>query len=128
MVNLRRIISKLQVSCHAFGPSRVHVQEMANQYIIRFEMRGAKKDDINLRVTKDYVRLWAKIPEELRSKEEPEDYLRSVYLPIEIDYEKAKAKYENGVLTVTLPVKGVIRISIEQAETGESKKSKERKK
>ena len=74
-------------------------------------MPGVKKEDIKISVTEDEISISGKVEKEREEKEEDYYYAERAYssweriipLPVKIKSDKAKAKYENGVLEVTLP-------------------------
>lgn len=68
----------------------------------RFELPGFKKDEMNVQLENSVLTLSV----ERKGKDEEDDSLsfeRSVTLPDGIAADKVTAKYEDGVLTVTLP-------------------------
>jgi len=98
--------------------------ETDNEIIFTAEIPGVEKEDINLNITNDgiEVRIESKNEEETKGKEEytyQSRYygFRSFYsLPPNIDIDKAKATYKNGVLEVRIPklkAEGRKRIKIE---------------
>ena len=85
---------------------RTQVEEKNGETVVYFEIPGVKKEDIGLYVSEKALRLKAKVSEEARKFPwTPEEYRKSIYLPTPIDVERVKSKYENGILTVTLPKK-----------------------
>jgi HSP20 family protein len=77
------------------------------------DLPGVKKDDIEIRVDGNLLQIRA---ERKFEDEKSQDkyyrlerfygvFQRSFTLPDKVDPEKLKAKYENGVLTITLPKK-----------------------
>ncbi|KKW69045.1 heat-shock protein Hsp20 [Lampropedia cohaerens] len=93
---------------------KIDVQENETSYTIQAEIPGVKKEDINVSIDGAVVTLRAEIKQQdVQTKDErvlrTERYYgavsRTIQLPAEIDSETAKAKYENGILTLTLPKK-----------------------
>ena len=89
----------------------VNVAETANGYRIEVAAPGLDKSDFKLSLEKDVLTIKV---EKIKSSEEVEDkYLRREYaynafersfqLPKTIDQEKIDAKYESGVLHLSLP-------------------------
>ncbi len=89
----------------------VNVAETAEGYRIEVAAPGLDKSDFKLSLEKDVLTIKV---EKIKSSEEVEDkYLRREYsynafersfqLPKTIDQEKIDAKYENGVLHLSLP-------------------------
>ena len=85
---------------------RTYIDETDKEITVCFEIPGVKKEDINLYASEHYLRLKAKVPEDVSKKLfKPKEYRKTVFLPTPVDPENAKSKYENGILTVTLPKK-----------------------
>ncbi len=93
---------------------RIDVKEANGDYTVQAEMPGAKKDDIQVQIDGNRVSISAEVKRESEKKEgervlRSERYYGSVSraftLSSEIDEAKANAKFENGVLTLTLPKK-----------------------
>ena len=92
--------------------------------MIRAELPGVKKDEIELTIAGDYLTIEAK--REFKEEEKKGTYfrnelgygklLRTVYLPVEIEPEKIKAELKEGILNITLPkVKAVKRHTVKVA-------------
>lgn len=95
---------------------RVDVKETPEAYTLHAEVPGVSKDDIQVNVDGKLVTLRADIkPQDtaadgsklLRSERYYGAVSRSFQLPVDVDNNAAKAKYENGVLQLTLPKKTV---------------------
>lgn len=95
---------------------RVEVKEANGDYTVQAEMPGVKKDDIHVQIDGNRVSISAEVKRESEQKEgervlRSERYYGSVArtfaLPAELDEGRAGAKFENGVLTLTLPRKAV---------------------
>lgn len=92
---------------------RVDVEENDQAYIMRAEVPGTKKEDIQISIDGNRVSIRANIAEEktdqnanmIRSERVFGEEFRTFSLPQEVDDSKAEAKYENGILTLTLPKK-----------------------
>jgi HSP20 family protein len=92
---------------------RVDVEETDQAYILRAEVPGSKKEDIRITVEGNTVTIRADVAEEktdqrgntIRSERYFGEQFRTFTLPQEVDESKAEAKYENGVLVLTLPKK-----------------------
>lgn len=92
---------------------RINVSDRPHEYFIRADIPGAKKEDIHISVEGNYVTIKAEITSESEEKNEKEQMIhwecssgaavRSFQLPGDVNREKAKAAYEDGVLTLTLP-------------------------
>lgn len=90
---------------------RVDVIERDNEILVRAEVPGYAKDDLNISLTEDAVTLSGKTRRE--EKEEKGNYHRMeissgefsriLRMPAGIDGAKAGAKFKDGVLELTLP-------------------------
>lgn len=94
--------------------ARIEVSESNASYEVRAELPGAAKDDISVEVEGVRVSISAKTSAQSEKKEGEkvlyserthESYARSFELPQAVDSEAAVAKFENGVLLLTLPKK-----------------------
>lgn len=92
---------------------RIDVSETDKHYLIKADIPGVKKDDIKVTVEGNQVSLSAEVKEEKEASGENSVYRersygqqsRSFTLPQEVVEKDANAKYENGVLHLTLPKK-----------------------
>ena len=96
---------------------RVDVTENDKAYTVHAEIPGVKKEDISITIDGDHVAIGAEVKKEkdVRNGERllrTERYYGKVYraftLEQAVDEATAQAKYENGVLEVTLPKKAVV--------------------
>lgn len=89
----------------------VDIEEKDDTVVVRAELPGVKKEDLEIEVTPDTLSLKAEAREE---KEEREKrfyrrerswgmFQRTIPLPVEINKEKAKASFKDGLLEITLP-------------------------
>jgi len=93
---------------------KIDVKEDDATYTVHAEIPGVAKDDIQVSVEGNVVSLRAEVQQKDEKKEgekvlRSERYYgaveRSFQLPADVDAAQAKAKYDNGVLTLTLPKK-----------------------
>lgn len=110
---------------HAAAQFRVDVLENEGAYTIRAEIPGVKKEEINITIEGDQVAISAEINNEKDAKDgervlRAERYygklFRAFTLGQPVDENSAAAKYNNGVLELTLPKKAAVnakRISID---------------
>lgn len=93
---------------------KVDVKEDDTSYTVLAEVPGVPKEDIHVSVDGDVVSLRAEVRQHdekkdgekvLRSERYYGAVSRSFRLPSELDASQAKAKYDNGVLTLRLPKK-----------------------
>jgi HSP20 family protein len=91
---------------------RMDVTENERGYLVKAELPGVAKEDIAVSVEGGEVSISAEVKREKETKEgdkvlRTERYYgsvaRSFALPADVDYERAEAKFDNGVLTLTLP-------------------------
>lgn len=93
---------------------KIDVKETPSAYTVVAEVPGVAKEDIHVTVEGSVVTLRAEIKQQdsqteggklLRSERYYGAVSRSFQLPVDVDNSAAKAKYENGVLQLTLPKK-----------------------
>jgi len=93
---------------------KVDVKESDAAYTVHAEVPGVAKEDIHVSLDGNVVTLRAEVKQQdsqtkdekvLRSERYFGAVSRSFQLPMDIDQATAKAKYDNGVLTLTLPKK-----------------------
>ena len=92
---------------------RLDVIEDDKTYKVKIDMPGVKKDDIDVSVEGNQVTISAEIKREKTEENERELYserysgkaYRSFSLPFDVDSTKSEAKYDGGVLMLTLPKK-----------------------
>lgn len=93
---------------------KVDVKETDKDYTVHAEIPGVSKDDIHVTLDGNVVTLRAEVKQQdsttkgekvLRSERYFGAVSRSFQLPLDIDQAQSKAKYDNGVLTLTLPKK-----------------------
>jgi len=82
-----------------------------DRFYVHFDLPGARSDTIELSVEKNVLtvkaaRSWARQPEdEVVAAERPQgEFSRQLFLGEGLDAERVGASYEDGVLTVTIPV------------------------
>lgn len=90
---------------------KVDVIERDNEIVVKAELPGVDKKDLDISVTKNTVTIQGSTSHE--EKEEKGDvyrceisrgsYSRTLTLPAEVNEEKAKAKFKDGILELTLP-------------------------
>ena len=93
---------------------RIDVKETDKDFTVQADMPGVSKEDIHVSVEGSIVTLRAEIRQEdrqtegekvLRTERYHGEVSRSFQLPADIDEANAKARYDNGVLCLTLPKK-----------------------
>ena len=93
---------------------KIDVTENDNAYTVRAEIPGAKKEDVKVQVEGNRVSISAEIKQEKEEKQGDKVICRECYqgssyrsftLDSDVDEANAEAKYDNGVLELTLPKK-----------------------
>ncbi|MEO7580326.1 MAG: Hsp20/alpha crystallin family protein [Massilia sp.] len=113
LFNDMRLSPRLR-SMEAAPQVRMDVSENEQNYIVKAEIPGVKKDDIKVNIDGNQVSISAEMRKEeqqtnntaLRSERSWGQYYRSFTLPQSVDDASASAQYNDGVLELTLPKKG----------------------
>lgn len=93
-----------------FSPT-CDIAEEGDNYVLTFDLPGVKKDEVKVEADNDQLTVRAERREEKKT-ESTKKYLSEVYygsyartftLPGPIDEKKIDAKFDNGVLMVTVP-------------------------
>ena len=89
----------------------VDMYQTDNEVVVKAAMPGIKADEVQINVTGEVLT----IKGELKQKEEVKEkayhlreqrwgaFERSIVLPTEVVADKARADFENGIITITLP-------------------------
>ena len=94
------------------GYPRMDIQDSKKEIVIKFDLAGVNKENIKLSISDDKILTLQ--GEKKESKEEKsKDYVKkeifygsfqkAIQLPENIDESKLSTKFENGILTVTIP-------------------------
>lgn len=89
----------------------VEIYETDKDVVIKAEIPGVKKDDIEIIVKDNFVHLKAEKKEEKEEKKENVHRVERFYgkveriipLPVDVKSEEAKAEYKDGVLEIRIP-------------------------
>ena len=89
----------------------VDMIDKKNEIVIKVQLPGVEKDDVDLTITKDSVTIRGEIKQEEEEKKKNYycsectygSFLRTKPLSTEIDTAKAKASFKNGMLKLILP-------------------------
>jgi HSP20 family protein len=94
---------------------RIDVSEKDGSYLVKADIPGVKKDDINIRVDGNMVQIDAEVKREKETKGNGDKVLRSeryygtvsraFSLAQDVDEGNVQARYADGVLTLELPKK-----------------------
>ncbi len=96
---------------------RMDVAENDGGYVVHAEIPGVRKEDIHVAIEGNQVTLGAEIKRESEAKEgervlrTERSYgtaFRSFTLPVDLDEERSSARYENGILELTLAKKPAV--------------------
>ena len=90
---------------------RLDVIDRDKELMVRAELPGVEKDDVEVTISGD--RLMIEAEREFEEEDEKDDFyrhelgygklMRTVALPVEVDAENIHAELKEGILTVTLP-------------------------
>ncbi|MEO5700891.1 MAG: Hsp20/alpha crystallin family protein [Casimicrobiaceae bacterium] len=92
-------------------PIKMDVKDTGDGYVVHAEMPGVKKEDIQVTIEGNQVTIGAETRRESERKDgervlRTERFYGSLYrsftLPVEVDEASSAARYENGVLELTL--------------------------
>ncbi len=90
----------------------IDVKEFDNEFCVKVELPGIKKENINIDVNKSYVKIEANKDYEQEEDKKQKyhksefrygNYSRTLYFPYEIDTTKSSAYLSNGILKLSLP-------------------------
>ncbi len=89
----------------------IDLYQTNDEVIVKAALPGLKADEVQISVTGDVLTLRGEFKQEEEKKEATwhirerrfGSFERSVMLPTDVQTDKARADFENGVLTVTLP-------------------------
>jgi len=89
------------------------IWEDEDNVYVRVATPGIKNEDLNVTINKDSLRVYGKSTSEKEESKNTRYYMQhissqideSYRLPSSVDVGKADAKYENGILNITMPKK-----------------------
>jgi len=89
----------------------IDVYQTDNEVVVKATMPGVKPEDVEVSVTDDLLTITGEAKEESEVKRENYvlqerrygTFYRQITLPTIVEADKAKAVFENGILTLTLP-------------------------
>lgn len=120
MISLRDAMERLfddafmrpaNLSANAWSVPAVDMYQTDNEVVVKAALPGVKADEVQINVTGEILTLRGEVKREEEVKEKTYHvreqrwgaFERSLVLPIDVVADKAKAEFENGVLTITLP-------------------------
>ncbi len=105
-------IARADDEAYVFSP-KVDVKQKKDHYTIEADLPGVKKEDVNVSLEDGVLSISATTSSEKDEKNEDEKIIRkerfygsfhrSFYVGKETSADKLQAKFENGVLKITLP-------------------------
>lgn len=94
---------------------KVDVSETDEDYTVKAETPGAKKENVRVQIEGNYVSINAEVKDEKKTKDKNERVLtrecycgsmpRGFTLASEVDDKASQAVFKDGVLTLTLPMR-----------------------
>jgi HSP20 family protein len=96
---------------------KMDISENDKGYVVHAEIPGAKKEDVQVTIDGNEVTIGAEVKREFEPKEgehvlRTERYFGSVHrsftLPVDVDEAASSARFENGVLELTLAKKAAL--------------------
>ena len=101
----------LSLSGNTWSIPAVDMYQTDNEVVVKAALPGIKADEVQINVTGEVLTLKGEMKHEEDKKEKAwhiheqrwGSFERSVVLPNDVVSDKAKAEFENGVLTITLP-------------------------
>jgi len=89
----------------------IDIEEDDDNYFVKAEIPGMKKEDVKISVRGNALSVSGERKQESETKNKTfhrieqsyGKFMRTITLPSEIDTERVKATYKDGILTVTLP-------------------------
>ncbi|GAQ95769.1 HSP20 family protein [Thermodesulfovibrio aggregans] len=106
----RSFVPRVREEAEFISPA-VDIYEEGDDLVVKAELPGINKEDIEVKITDDYITISGEKKRE--EKVEKKDYYRyersygsfsrTFRLPVDVQTDKAKAKFENGVLEIRIP-------------------------
>lgn len=93
------------------GEPKVDILQTEKDVVVKADVPGVKKEDINVTVTEDTITIRGEVKSDYEDRKDDYfhaerfygAYSRTLPMPALVAAEKATAKFEDGVLTVTVP-------------------------
>jgi len=101
----------LSLSGNNWSIPAVDMYQTDDEVVVKAALPGIKADEVQINVTGEVLTIKGETKQENETKEKAYHlreqrwgaFERSIVLPTEVVADKAKADFENGVLTITLP-------------------------
>lgn len=103
--------SPLRLTSNSWSVPAVDMYQTDNEIVVKAALPGIKADEVQINVTGEILTIKGEVKQKDEVKEKAYhireqrwgSFERSIALPTEVVADKAKADFENGVLTITLP-------------------------
>lgn len=90
---------------------RVDVYQTEQEVIVKAEIPGVSKEDLNVYIDENSIRLSGQMKRDEQYKDENVyrtervygSFSRTIPLPVEVQSEQAKAEYKEGILSISVP-------------------------
>lgn len=94
------------------GMPAIDMYQTNDDVVVKASLPGLKSDDVDITVTGETLTLRGEFRQETEEKEtgyhireqRSGSFERSILLPTDVKADKAKADFENGILTITMPI------------------------
>ena len=89
----------------------IDMYQTENDVVVKAAVPGFKADEVQINVTEDVLTIKGELKQEEEKKEKSwqirehrwDSFERSISLPTAVTADQARADFENGILTITLP-------------------------
>lgn len=103
--------SRSPITYEGIGSININMMQTDNDVIVRASIPGVKPEDINISISGDTLSLRGELKEDQDYKDanyhirelRQGSFSRTMTLPVRVDSDKARAEFENGILSLTLP-------------------------
>lgn len=93
------------------GTFSMDVYDTENEFVVKAALPGIKPEDVEITLTGDMLTIKGELKADETIKQDNYylqerrygSFVRSITIPVHVQAEKAEAKFEHGVLTLTLP-------------------------
>ena len=100
----------VSISGVSAGPA-IDLYQDSDNVVVKAALPGLKSDDVEITVTADVLSLRGEYKQENEQKDATYhireqrygSFERAIRLPVDVQTDKAKADFEDGILTITLP-------------------------
>jgi len=101
----------LSVSGVSTSPA-IDMYQTSDEVVVKAALPGLKAEDVDITVTGETLTLRGEFKQETEQKDanyhiheqRSGSFQRSILLPTDVKADKSKADFENGVLTITMPI------------------------